>query len=133
MKRTLTPAELRRFGFTFAGAIAFVFGLVLPWLFDYGHPRWPWIVAAVISLPALLVPRALAPLYAVWMRIALVIGFVNTRIILGLLFFLIIWPFGLALRLAGKLQYQASTDAEAKSYRVSVSAERDREEYERPF
>jgi len=53
--------------------------------------------------------------------------------ILGLLFFLIIWPFGLALRLAGKLQYQASTDAEAESCRVSVSAEREREEYERPF
>ncbi len=67
------------------------------------------------------------------MRIAVVIGFVNTRIILGLLFFLIIWPFGLVLRLAGKLQYQASTDAEAESYRVSVSAEREREEYERPF
>lgn len=133
MKSALTPAELRKFGLTFAAAIAIAFGLVLPWLFDSAYRSWPWIVAGLIALPALAYPRALAPLYAGWRPLALGIGWVNTRLILGLVFFLVVFPFGLLARLAGKLQYTGATDADAESYRVESDTERDPRHYERPF
>ena len=58
---------LRNFGFIFASIIAIIFGLVLPFLFDFGYPKWPWIAAAAIAIPALIYPRSLNPLYQVWM------------------------------------------------------------------
>ena len=133
MKKALTHSELRHFGLTLAGAIAVVFGLILPWLFDDGYPRWPWYAAFAIVLPALVWPRSLAPVYAVWRPVALVLGYVNTRIILGALFYLMIWPFGLALRVAGKLQYRPALDSKAASYRVASSHPSKPDHYEKPF
>jgi len=133
MKKTLTPLELRHFGFTLAGTIALVFGLILPWLFDNDYPSWPWYAAAIVLLPAVLMPRALAPIYAAWRPIALTLGFINTRIILGALFYLLIWPFGLALRVAGKLQYRRTLDSTAESYRVVNSQPSKPDHYENPF
>ena len=133
MKKTLTQKELRHFGFTLAGAVALVFGLILPWLFDNDYPLWPWYTAGAILLPAMLVPRALAPVYAVWRPLALALGYVNTRIILSAIFFLIIWPFGLVLRVVGKLQYQRAPDRSADSYRVVISKRSEPDHYERPF
>lgn len=133
MKKTLTPQELRHFGFTLAGAIALVFGLILPWLFDNSFPLWPWYAAVILVLFAVLVPRSLAPVYAAWRPVALVIGFLNTRIILGAIFYLIIWPFGMALRVAGKLQYRHGYDRNAASYRVDNAHPSQADHYEKPF
>ena len=133
MKKTLTPTELRHFGFTLAGAIALVFGVILPWLFDNSFPRRPWYTAVILLLFAAFMPRALAPVYTAWRPVALAIGYVNTRIILGLLFYLIIWPFGMALRVAGKLQYRRGFDDDAESYRVDNPHPSKPDHYERPF
>jgi hypothetical protein len=133
MKKILSPTELRHFGFALAGAIALVFGLVLPWLFDNSYPRWPWYTAGAILLPAVFMPRALAPVYAAWRPVALVLGYINTRIILGALFYVIIWPFGLALRVAGKLQYRRELDSQAESYRVANAHPSQPDHYEKPF
>ena len=53
--------ELRKFGFVMAGAIAVVFGLVLPWIFNRPWPTWPFAVAGVFAAFALVWPRALDP------------------------------------------------------------------------
>jgi hypothetical protein len=133
MKKALTPKELRHFGLTLAVAIALVFGLILPWLFDNSYPLWPWYAAATILFFAVFVARALAPVFAVWRPVALVLGYVNTRIILGMLFYLIIWPFGMALRVAGKLQYRRGFDSDAESYRVVIARPSKPDHYEDPF
>lgn len=133
MKKTLTRKELRHFGLTFGCAIALVFGLILPWLFDNDWPSWPWYVAAIVVLLAVLSPRGIAPIYAAWRPIALALGFINTRIILGTVFYLLLWPFGLALRVAGKLQYRRDWDSGAESYRVIHSDPSQPDHYEKPF
>ena len=41
----LDRAGLRKFGLTTGAIVALLFGLFLPWLFDFGLPRWPWMLA----------------------------------------------------------------------------------------
>lgn len=97
-----TPMDdkaLRQFGLIMAGMIAVFFGLLIPWIWDFSSPSWAWIVAAVFLLLALAWPRGLAPVYKVWMKIGAVLGWINTRLILGIVFFLIFVPFGLVMRL----------------------------------
>jgi len=43
----------------------------------------------------------LKPVYAAWMSFASVLGWINTRIILAILFYLVLTPMGLAMRLLG--------------------------------
>jgi hypothetical protein len=114
----LDDAGLRRFGWTTGASVAVVFGMLLPWLFGRGWPWWPWVAAALLWVPALAYPRALGPVYTGWMRFALVIGFINTRLILGGLFFLVFTPVGLLLRLLGSDPMRRKVRGQG-SYRVS--------------
>ncbi len=74
--------ELREFGFITGAIAAVLFGLLLPWLFDHELPRWPWIVAGILWVWALLLPTTLLPVYRGWIAIGHVLGWINTRIIL---------------------------------------------------
>ncbi|KAA6184049.1 sxtJ [Thiohalocapsa marina] len=90
---------LRQFALTTGAIVAGLFGLLLPWLFDFGFPLWPWPLAAVLVLWGLLAPNSLRPVYRGWMRIGLLLSRVTTPLILGLVFFLVFVPAGLVMRL----------------------------------
>lgn len=131
-KHTPDRKELRQFGLVAGTMTAGIFGLVLPLLFDREFPAWPWAAAAVLLCWAVIAPATLKPVYHVWMTIGLVLGWINTRIILGIMFFLIILPVGLLKRLTGRDPMERSLIRERKSYRVTSSV-RDRKHMERPF
>jgi len=50
----------------------------------------------------LILPVVLKPIYFIWMIFSLLIGWFMTRLILSLLFYLVITPIGVILRLTGK-------------------------------
>jgi hypothetical protein len=57
------------------------------------------VVAAAFALTPLVAPRALVPVYRRWMRLAEILGWINTRILLVAIFYLVVTPIGLLLRL----------------------------------
>lgn len=90
---------LRKFGLTTGAIVVVLFGFALPWLRDRPIPGWPWAIAAVLGVWALLVPGSLTVVYRPWMKAGLLLGWLNTRIILGLVFWIIFVPLGMVLRL----------------------------------
>ena len=124
---------LRKFGLTTGAIIVVLFALFFPWVFDMATmPMWPWILASLLWLPALLMPSILRPVYTTWMKIGHGIGWVNTRIILGVLFYVMVLPMGLVMRMFGKDPMARRMDKSASSYRVkSISEPKDR--LEKPF
>ena len=131
---TSTPdsQELRRFGLTTGALIAVLFGLLLPWLFHRPFHGWPWMVAFILSGWALLLPASLGPVYRVWMAIGHGLGWINSRIILGIMFYVLILPIGFIMRLLGKDPMQRRFDKQAASYRVP-SKNLPKNHLERPF
>ena len=127
----LDRAGLRKFGLTTGAIVAGLFGLLLPWLFSAPLPLWPWYIALALWLPALTYPTALDPVYKAWMKFGSVLGFINTRIILGLFFFVILMPMGLVMRLLGKDPMRRKP-TDASSYRVK-STDNPPEKMENPF
>lgn len=123
--------ELRKFGLTGGGIVAVLFGLLLPWLFSRAFPTWPWIVAGVLGGAGLLAPAWLGPVYRVWMGFGRVMGAINSRIILGLFFFVIVTPVGFVMRLFG-WDPMRSHPAEGSSYRVTKAA-KSPQHMEKPF
>lgn len=132
LENTVDKKELRSFGLMMAGMLILIFGLLLPWLWDAAFPLWPWIAAVPFGLLGLLLPGALAPVHRLWMRIAHVLGWINTRIILGLIFFVVIFPFGIILRLLGKDFMARQLDPGVQSYRIQRKG-MGRHKMENPF
>jgi len=110
--------QLRSFGLLVGGVFAFL-GL-WPKVYHGSSPRlWALILAAVLILPALIFPRSLRPFYQGWMKVGALLGWINTRIILGIIFYLVFFPIGLILRLLGKDPMNRKFDSEATTYRVA--------------
>ena len=128
----LDKAGLRKFGITTGVIVCLLFGLLLPWLFSHGLPLWPWIVALILWLWAALLPTTLRPVYKGWMRVGMVLGFINTRIILFILFYLIFLPVGLVMKLFGNDPMARRLQKQQDSYRV-IGRERNNTHFERPY
>lgn len=127
-----TPESLRSFGLIMAGMLIFMFALVLPWLFSFSIPYWPFIAALVFAVAAMLRPMVLAPVNRIWLKISDVLGWINTRIIMGIMYFLLIVPIGLLLKLLGKDPLADLSSPTVDSYRI-VTKKRDKKHLERPF
>ncbi len=62
------------------------------------------------------IPYLLKPIYWIWMIFATILGWVMTRVILSLLFYVILTPIGLIARLFGKQFVELRWDKSKKSY-----------------
>jgi hypothetical protein len=123
---------LREFGLLMGGIIAGLFGLLLPWLLEHPLPAWPWPIAGTLALWALLSPDTMRPLYRLWIRFGLLLNRLTTPLILGVLFFVVITPVALVMRIAGRDSMARRLDEHARSYRVP-SRKTPRESVERHY
>ena len=130
--KTPSRTELRRFGLTTGAIVIALFGLLLPWLFGKSLPLWPWIIAAALALPALAVPQALGPVYHGWLKFGHVLGWINTRLILGILFFIVVTPISAFMRLLGHDPMRKRLETDKSTYRVDAT-KRNPDHFERPF
>ena len=85
---SVSPRELRKFGLVVGG----VFGGIALWLLlRSGGDSWPGFVFAILAAALILfgaaLPRALRGTFRAWMVLAHILGWINTRLILGVLFY----------------------------------------------
>ena len=93
----LSAVELRRFGLT-VGGVFLALGVLSR---VRGHDVAPlvlWTIGVLLVAPALVAPRVLAPVQRVWMRAGALLGEVNSRIILTVLFYGVFAPVGFVMR-----------------------------------
>jgi hypothetical protein len=117
MAGTYTRRQLRDFGLLVGG----IFGAIGLWplLWRQQSPRlWALTLFVVLVLPALVAPRVLAPAYRAWMKLAEVLAWVNTRIVLGVVFYGVVTPIGLVMRALGRDPMRRQFDRAGDSYRV---------------
>ncbi|MFQ5509164.1 MAG: SxtJ family membrane protein [Leptospirillia bacterium] len=128
-------AGLRKFGLITGAIFAALFGLLFPWLAGRTWqtlPLWPWVVSGVLWVWALALPATLNPVYRGWMRVGNAVGWVNTRILLAIVFYCLVMPMGLVMRMLGKRPLLMRGRGTADSYR-SESTVSPREKMERPY
>lgn len=131
--KDVTTTELKSFALTMSWAIPCLFMLLLPWIFGRNIQFWPLYISGILMSLYGFFPKAIYPIYHLWMLIAGAIGWINTRVILALVFYLFIFPIGILLRIFGKLQYQPyESDNEASYWKVR-DIELKKDDLERPF
>lgn len=92
----------------------------MPYLFQEAVSGWIVLTAISIGLIALVVPIAVKPLYIVWLKLGAVLGWINTRIILGIVYFVVFMPMGLFMRLFGNDPMNRCFKKDKTSYRVKT-------------
>ena len=108
---------LRQFGLMIGG----IFLLIGLWPFVWRQEAvriWAVVPGSLLAVTGLVVPGLLKQVYQGWMVVGHVLGWVNTRIILGVLFYGIVTPMGLVMKLTGRDPMRRGFEPEAQTYRV---------------
>ena len=101
MDKNVSKKILREFGFLIGFAFPFLLGWIIPVLGGHSFRTWTlWISFPSIIL-AISKPKLLLYPFKAWMKLGHILGWVNSRIILGLVFIIILQPIALIMRIYG--------------------------------
>ncbi len=133
MTKEANKKQLRTFGITLAlvltilGIIQFLKGNIFIYKCLFGG-------AFVTLVTALLIPIVIRPLYIGALYLSHVLGWFNTRLILGLLFYLIFTPIAIIFRIIGRDPLERKFDTNVPSYwKIRKATEFDKSNYERQY
>ena len=113
----------RKFGLVFSIALAVLCGVL--WLIFGTFFRGLLITSAVFAVLALFVPGSLLPANRIWMAFAAKLGAANNFFILGVVYFFIIVPVGLLMRMIGRDPMHRQIDPTADTYLTPVKRQTD--------
>lgn len=125
-------SEIRKFGITIGIALIVLAG------FLYWRGRESFeiflISGLVLSVLGLVLPVILKPVYWVWMLLSIILGWIMTRVILSLLFYIVITPIGFFSRLFGNRFLDLKWDKSRDTYWNHRDMKQlTNEDYERQF
>ncbi len=110
-------ATLRSFGITFFVVLMHI--SLIPLYKGNMSAFWKvfWVADAFL-LAGLIVPGVLKYIYLPWMKFGEIMNYIVTRIIFGIMYFLIFTPVSLFFKLTGRDELNESLDEDAESYWV---------------
>lgn len=117
MIQSTSSKQLRQFGLLLSFTLLIGLGLGLPLLTAHPFLLWPWIIGGILLLISLIKPIALKYIYLPWMQIGQLLGWINTTILLSIIFFFLLTPVGIGMRLLGKDPMMRKFDKSVSTYR----------------
>lgn len=131
--------KMRHFGITLLIGFS-LFGLLLVGLAARRGEGWsltPFFVASgigcLVFLSSMLLPGSLGLLfYRAWMGLAVIMGTIVAPVVISLLYFLVMTPIGLLLRLSGK-DFMLRRREGRKTFWQPLEPPKGKESYERQF
>jgi len=126
-----TREQLRDFGLTMA-LILSIIALVTVTNQNNLSPVWLLLVM-FFGLMGILAPSFLRPIEKAWIKLGIMMGMVVTPIVMGILFFGLITPIGIILRIMGKDILNQTIQKDAKSYWIKSDKIEDHSRYFTPY
>ena len=101
MKETISKKQLREFGLLIGFGFPIFIGWLLPSFFGHEFRAWTLWIGVSGLIFGITTPHLLYFPYKVWMALGQSLGWVNSRIILGLVFIVVLQPIAYVMRLTG--------------------------------
>ena len=133
MQNTKSTKELRQFGLIMFLVLGFGFGLTFPLLAGRALRPLPLLLGIAFAICAALAPSTLSPIFKVWMKIGGGLGWINSRVILALIYYTLIVPYGLVMRIFGKDSMQRGWQKNRSTYREPVTDNSCSKRMEKPY
>ena len=99
MKESISKKQLREFGLLIGLGIPVVIGWVIPAIGGHMFRTWTLWIGLPSLITGITQPSLLLYPYKGWMKLGHVLGWINSRIILGLVFLIVLQPIALIMRL----------------------------------
>ncbi len=116
MKNNIPKKTLREFGLLIGIVFPFLIGWALPLIGGHSFRTWTLWLGIISLILAISKPILLLYPYRAWMKLGQILGWVNSRIILGLVFLIVLQPIALIMRILGHDPLRTKKFAQ-KSYR----------------
>ena len=116
MKNKIPKKTLREFGLLIGIVFPFLIGWALPLIGGHSFRTWTLWLGIISLILAISKPILLLYPYRAWMKLGHILGWVNSRIILGLVFLIVLQPIALIMRILGHDPLRTKKIAQ-KSYR----------------
>ena len=103
MQKSLSTSkkQLRIFGILIGIFFPLFIGFIVPLIWNHPFRIWTLFVSAIGFCCGLLIPKILYYPYLIWIKIGYLLGWINSKIILGLVFIIILIPIGFIMKLFG--------------------------------
>ena len=108
--------EIRKFGLVIAIALGVIGSFVYFKSGNFDVAGWLWGIGLLFLILGFILPSILRPVYRIWMLLAYFIGGIVSRVILTVLFYVVLTPTGLVLRLFGKDVLDQRFEKDRESY-----------------
>tara|TARA_Y100000991_G_scaffold207743_1_gene186094 strand:+ start:486 stop:881 length:396 start_codon:yes stop_codon:yes gene_type:complete len=116
MKNSVQKNKLRKFGILIGFGFPILIGWLLPVITGHGFRVWTLLVGVPLLILGILKPLLLLYPYEGWMALGVALGWINSRIILGLVYFLVLQPIAIVMKIMGYDPLKTKKNNE-KSYR----------------
>ncbi len=120
----------------FAAGLGLILAAIGGVQFLKGHSVYPFFLAAggLTALAGMLLPVCVKPVFILFSYLGEVLGWFSTRVILAVIFFLLLTPIALVMRLAGKKFLTMGMDRNLKTYWIRRDKTyRDAESFENQY
>ena len=98
-KSNITKKQLFEFGLIIGCGLPIIFGFFIPFLNGHSFKTWTLVIGFPLIIISLINPLLLLRVYKGWMKLGFILGWINGRIILSLVFYLILLPISLLMKI----------------------------------
>ena len=100
-KDSISKKQLREFGFIIGLGLLLIIRWIIPSINGYLFLSWSLFLGGILLIIGILKPRLLFYPYKLWTYIGFLLGWINSRLILGLIFIIILQPIALVMKIVG--------------------------------
>ncbi len=119
MKLSIAKKKLREFGFLLGFGFPILIGWIIPSIGGHAFRTWTLWIGIPSFIIGIIYPGLLFYPYKVWMKLGHILGWVNSRIILGLVFVIVLQPISLIMKIFNYDPLRKKKNNQ-KSYRETI-------------
>ena len=101
MKTSISKKQLRQFGFLLGFGFPIIIGWLIPTITGHLFRSWTLWVGCPALILGILKPSLLSYPYKGWMALGLALGWINSKLILGLVYLIILQPIAILMKIFG--------------------------------
>ena len=101
MRKSISKKQLRQFGFLLGFGFPIIIGWLIPTITGHLFRSWTLWVGCPALILGILKPSLLFYPYKGWMALGLALGWINSKLILGLVYLIILQPIAIFMKIFG--------------------------------
>ena len=101
MEKKISKKILREFGFLLGCGFPLIIGLLIPLILGHGFRFWTSWLGIIFLFLAIFKPNFLKRPYKIWMKFGHILGWLNSRLILGVIYIIVLMPIAFFMRMFG--------------------------------